>query len=422
MRTCVLQPSYRSSACDYQHYDPPRDLSPLLPEYVFHHEFLHKVSSFGQIRALQRQGFDIYVNLCEGYRDSDEPSIDVIHALEDMNLPFTGPTSALYDPPKDVMTLVARASGVAVPAYAVVDRPEGIAAAVAHLRYPLFVKPAAYGDSMGVDERSLVTDRASLRQQATARIHDYGRVLIEEYVDGAEFTVLVAAQADPAQAPLVLVPIEFRFPEGDRFKTYALKVTAFHPECNVPCADPDLDARLRAAAAAVFTGFSGKGYARLDFRVAADGTIFFLEVNFTCSVFYPDGYQGSADYVLQHDGLGQAEVPAAHHRRRPGTPRQAAEALRGEAVRSERRAGCQARACRGRRRLRGRGACPADRHPRPRRAHLEPGRPRAVPSLRVPDRAGCLRPLGRGPRRLGAAESLLRSQHGVSRPQPGSLS
>jgi D-alanine-D-alanine ligase len=29
-------------------------------------------------------------------------------------------------------------------------------------------------------------------------------------------------------------------------------------------------------------------------------------VNFACSVFYPHGFQGSADYILAYDGLGQA--------------------------------------------------------------------------------------------------------------------
>jgi SET domain len=36
------------------------------------------------------------------------------------------------------------------------------------------------------------------------------------------------------------------------------------------------------------------------------GELYFLEVNFTCSVFYKDGYEGSADYILKHDGYGQA--------------------------------------------------------------------------------------------------------------------
>jgi D-alanine-D-alanine ligase len=51
--------------------------------------------------------------------------------------------------------------------------------------------------------------------------------------------------------------------------------------------------------------FNGVGYARMDFRMNAQGEIYFLEINFTCSVFYAQGYEGSADYILMHDGTGQ---------------------------------------------------------------------------------------------------------------------
>jgi D-alanine-D-alanine ligase-like ATP-grasp enzyme len=306
MRICVLQPSYEASSCDYRHYDPPRDLSPLLPEHEFHHAFLNKVSTFAQLRTLSRQGFDIFVNLCEGYPDSDVPGIDVVIALEQLKLPFTGPPSSLYDQPKDVMKLVALSSGVNVPAWVLARTTADVAAAAATLRFPLFVKPSAYGDSMGIDERSLVATPAALKRQAAAKLAEFGSLLIEEYVDGREYTVLAYGTPDASQPPVALLPIEFRFPPGPRFKTYDLKVTQFHPECNVPCTDPDLAARLQAAAVQVFTGFSGEGYVRLDFRVGGDGTLFFLETNFTCSVFYPQGFQGSADYILEFDGLGQS--------------------------------------------------------------------------------------------------------------------
>lgn len=305
MRICVLQPSYAGSSCDYQRYDPPRDLSRLLPGHEFHHEFLHKISAFGRIKALQRRGFDIYVNLCEGYRDSDVPSIDVVHALEDLNLPFTGPTSRLYDPTKDLMKLVALSSGVAVPAWHLVGVGDDLRTATRTLRFPLFVKPSAYGDSLGIDEHSLVATPEELQRQVSAKLPEFGRLLVEEYVDGREFTVLVAADPDPARPAAAFTPIEFVFPPGPHFKTYDLKVRQFHPECNVPCKEPGLADRLKAAALQVFAGFTGEGYARMDFRVDADGRVFFLEANFTCSVFYPEGYQGSADYILAFDGVGQ---------------------------------------------------------------------------------------------------------------------
>ena len=104
----------------------------------------------------------------------------------------------------------------------------------------------------------------------------------------------------------VFKPVEYIFPEGSEFKTYALKTSELHPDCNIPCTDPVLDKELRHAAERIFKGFNGVGYARLDFRVNDKNEIYFLEINFTCSVFYTDGYEGSADFILKYDGIGQA--------------------------------------------------------------------------------------------------------------------
>ena len=306
MKICVLQPSYEGSTFDYRHYDPPRDLSRLLPEHTFHHAFLKKVSTFREIRELRKQKFDVYVNLCEGYLDSDVPSIDVIMALEHFNLPYTGPSLDLYDPPKHLMKLVAESEGVSTPAYLLAASERDIVTACSQLKFPLFVKPDGAGDSIGIDAHSLVRNAHELKRKAGELIEEYGNALIEEFVDGREFTVLVCAEPDPARPPHALRPLEFVFPPGERFKTYDLKVRQFHPECNVPCAEPALCERLKDAASKVFRGFHGEGYARMDFRLSKENTIYFLETNFTCSVFYPDGYQGSADYILQHDGLHQA--------------------------------------------------------------------------------------------------------------------
>ena len=44
----------------------------------------------------------------------------------------------------------------------------------------------------------------------------------------------------------------------------------------------------------------------MDFRVNEEKEIYFLELNFTCSVFYTDGWDGSADFILKFDGIGHA--------------------------------------------------------------------------------------------------------------------
>src|SRR5262249_34400779 len=155
------------------------------------------------------------------------------------------------------------------------------------------------------DDQSLVHNREELERKVLAIIEEYGPLIVEEYIVGRELTVLVAANAD-GKSCTVFRPVEYLFPEGMSFKTYALKTSELHPDCNVPCNDPALDKELRAIAEKMFKAVKGEGYARLDLRVNDKNEIYFLEMNFTCSVFYKDGYEGSADFVLKYDGIGQA--------------------------------------------------------------------------------------------------------------------
>ena len=304
MKICVLEPDYSTTDVDYKNYDPPRDLSLLLPQDEVDTVFLNKLTTYKQLRELSKNKYDIFVNLCEGYLEWEVPSIDVIYTLDQLNLPYTGPTALLYDPPKELMKYVAFTEGVKTPAYALVHQVEDIEKECNHLRYPLFVKPAKAGDSLGVDEHSLVNNLLELKQKVSEIIEEYGPLLVEEYVSGREFTVLLAANAD-GKTSTVLRPVEFIFPEGKLFKTYSLKTSELHPEANIPVTDTKIDEELRESSARIFKSFGGVGYARMDFRMNEKGEIFFLEVNFTCSVFYKDGYEGSADYILKHDGLGQ---------------------------------------------------------------------------------------------------------------------
>ena len=305
MKVCVLQPDYSTTGVDYKNYDPPRDLSALIPQAEVHNVFLNKLTTYKQLKELGKQGYDIFVNLCEGYLEWEIPSIDVMYTLELLNLPFTGPPTKLYDPPKELMKYLAYCEGVKTPGYVLVDKPEDIDEAIRHLSFPMFVKPAKAGDSLGVDEQSLVHNKKELEEKASAIIEEYGPLLAEEYIAGREFTVLVAANAD-GKTCTVFLPVEYVFPEGREFKTYALKTSELHPDCNIPCNEPGLDEQLRSAAEKIFKGFNGVGYARLDFRVNEKNEIYFLEINFTCSVFYRDGYEGSADFILKYDGIGQA--------------------------------------------------------------------------------------------------------------------
>ena len=305
LKVCVLQPDYSTTSVDYQYYDPPRQISHLMPEASFEYISLNKLTTYKQLLECSKKNFDIYVNLCEGYLEWEVPSIDVIQTLDLLELPYTGPTVTLYDPPKTVMKYLAYCEGVVSPQYHEIRSVNDAKKIASTASYPLFVKPAKAGDSLGIDNGSLVKDGNALIEKVSSIMEEFPVLLAEEYIVGREFTVLVAANTD-GKTCKSFKPVEYIFPEGFAFKTYALKTSELHPGANVPCNDPALEKELRTAAEKIFKGFGGKGYARMDFRVDKNGIIYFLEINFTCSVFYADGYEGSADYILKFDGIGQA--------------------------------------------------------------------------------------------------------------------
>lgn len=305
MKICILQPDYSTTSVDYKNYDPKRDLASLLPGHEVDHVYLNKLTTYNQLKKLGKKNYDVFVNLCEGYLEWEVPSIEVIYFLELLNLPFTGPTSILYDPPKDLMKYVAYTEGVPIPSYALIREMNEIKTECSNLSYPLFVKPVKAGDSLGIDDRSCVYNQKELNVKVLQILEEYGPLLVEEYVEGREFTVMVLANSDDEKSVTVFKPVEYLFPKGKYFKTYALKTSELHPECNVAVADENIDRQLRDTASRIFKGFGGVGYARLDFRMNADNVLYFLEINFTCSIFYSDGYEGSADYILKKDGIGQ---------------------------------------------------------------------------------------------------------------------
>ena len=302
MKVCVLLPDYSTSTVDYQNYDPPRDLSALLPNDHLETVFLNKLTTYNQLKELSKKGFDVFVNLCEGYLEWSVPSIDVIYTLELLNLPYTGPNLQLYDPPKELMKYIAYCAQVKTPAYSIITSKHEIEKI--NLQYPLFVKPAKAGDSLGIDKNALVNNQTELYNQVEILLNDYDEILVEEYIAGREFTVMVLADIYGNKCK-ALEPVEYIFPENYAFKTYSLKTSELHTDANIPVSDSFISSTLKKYAENIFTAFNAVGYARLDFRMNENGEIFFLEINFTCSVFYKDGYEGSADYILQYDGIGQ---------------------------------------------------------------------------------------------------------------------
>ena len=258
-----------------------------------------------QVLAIAQQSFDAVINLCDGAWDEDRAGVEVVQTLQRCGVAYTGASADHYDPSRDTMKRVLHYSGLATPRHVFCDSDQDSDDAARHLRFPLIVKhPASYG-SIALDRGSVCTTAAQLHARTAAIRLQYGQALVEEFVAGREFTVLVAESETPGGEPRTWPAVEFSFPPGESFKHFDLKWVQFAQMGSAIVPSGALADRLRTAAATFFAALGGDGYGRVDFRMATDGTLHILEINPNCGVFYPAGSYGSADFAL-------AAAPGGH--------------------------------------------------------------------------------------------------------------
>lgn len=286
--------------------DVPYDPSPYMNGYRWKQHHVEPSNVEKQIKSLMDEGVDVFVNLCDGTPDDALSGIALVKALEKYNAAFTGADSKFFDPTRDEMKTAAKKVSVPTPNWMFINRIEDAEKVAKRLKFPMLVKPPHGYASVGIRRNSRVETIEQLREQLKLSIEEFGRVLIEEFIEGREFTCLVAENPEHPKKPYSFTPVEFIFPEGESFKHYDMKWVDYEKMSVAVVTDPRIEKTLREQTARVFKELGGNGYARCDYRMDADGTIYMLEINPNCGIFYPPHEPGSADFSLLND-------PATNH-------------------------------------------------------------------------------------------------------------
>jgi len=326
MNICILNGSYEESDAPTKDFDPLPDPTPYLPGHHCEQHLIHKMTAVRQVRDLVRQGFDLFINLCDGAWDEDRPGVEVVQALERYGAAFTGAGAEFYEPTREMMKFVCHYWDIKTPAYIFVTDTGKLEIATQHLRFPLIVKHPNSYNSIGLTQASRVETLEQLYHQASITIENFGGALIEEFIEGREFTALVVENPDDEQNPLAYMPVEFCFPAGESFKHFKLKWIDYQGMTCIPCTDPALSTRLQEMSKKLFIGLNGNGYGRCDIRMNAQGELFMLEINPNCSIFYPTQEAGSADFILLQQLGGHKDfvgkmIQAALNRKRKQNPK-----------------------------------------------------------------------------------------------------
>lgn len=304
MRICTLISSYENSTSPYRDIDPYPDPSIWLPEHSWSKALLTKENVRSKIAELATQGFDLFVNLCDGEPGEDLVGIEAIQELEALQLPYTGTTSQFYATPRKSLKSAYVEAAIGTPPYRFVRTREEAVAAASALRLPVIVKPAHGYASLGINRDSVVKTPEALVDRTVRTLAEFGEVLLEEFIVGREFTLLVAEPICQGEAPTVYKAMEIGFPAGESFKHFELKWVEYESIKLHPVEDPALVARLRELAARTFTSVGASGYVRLDIRMDAQGELYVLDCNTNPGLFYPIGQFGNADLILDAEPDG----------------------------------------------------------------------------------------------------------------------
>jgi D-alanine-D-alanine ligase len=210
--------------------------------------------------------------------------------LEMADVPYVGAgvaASALCMD-KDLFKAVMRDQGI--PVTRNITLRDGSAPPASPFGYPVFVKPARLGSSVGI---SKAHDEAELRAAVTLAFEHDEKVLVEEFVSGIEVEVGVLGNREPVASLVGEIVVtrkewydwEAKYEEGEMDLVIPARITDEQTE------------RVQQLAVQAFVATECEGIARVDCFVRDDGEVLINELNtmpgFTATSVYAKLFEAS---------------------------------------------------------------------------------------------------------------------------------
>jgi D-alanine-D-alanine ligase len=258
------------------------------------------------------KGFDVVVNFCDEFLCSPLFEPHAAALLDMTEIPYTGndyfALALCLNKPFTKKVLLQ--NKIETPQYQVFDTAMG--KPDSGMTFPMIVKPARQDASIGIRNNAVVRTPAQLKRKVVEVITKYGQpALVEEYVEGREFSVAVLGCGDKLNA-LPISEIDFsRLPaQYEKICSYEAKWETRSElfKRTPPVCPANVDGWLRqkliAAAKAAYAVTNCRDYARIDFRVDSKGKPYVLEVNPNPDLSDDAGLANMA----QKSGLGYGDL------------------------------------------------------------------------------------------------------------------
>lgn len=155
--------------------------------------------------------------------------------------------------------------------------------------FPLFVKPANAGSSVGI---SKVKNAEELPKALDIAFAEDDKVLVEEAITGREIEVAVLGNEDPKASCIGEI-----FAANEFYDYNAKYENAASETAVVADLDPEKEQEIQDAAVKIYQTMGCRGMARVDFFLKESGRVVFNEINtlpgFTSISMYPKLWEAS---------------------------------------------------------------------------------------------------------------------------------
>jgi D-alanine-D-alanine ligase len=231
--------------------------------------------------AIDRADFDIvwsalyHITSNDRFIGANEGGLWVADVFDSRGLPYVGSNSrTMKDMIDKFHTHVALARhGVPVPAHHLVRAGDGD---VSMVRYPAFVKPMGESRSVGVNDDSVVTNEDELRRQVAYVDREFRQpALVEDFLPGDEYTVLVLGNGDRQVCLPGLVTVEEKYYGKHKVLRADLRGVGLTKIGDAGPRGEDAKA-IAARAASAMNCFD---HVRIDVKTDAAGDLRIMEVN-----------------------------------------------------------------------------------------------------------------------------------------------
>jgi D-alanine-D-alanine ligase len=226
---------------------------------------------------------DFVFNIAEGRgtyrsREAQVPSI-----LEMLDIPYSGsdPQCLAICLDKPITKKLVALAGVSTPKWRVIaDRQELRQLDSCDFPFPAIIKPAYEGSSKGIRLTSVVEDTTQAIEAIESTLEKYQQpAMMEEFILGDEVTVGITGNSPPK----VLGTMRILPKQRDSYFTYTVEVKRNYLdlvdyECPAGLEEKVLQC-IEVASLKAFEALACRDFARLDFRISAQGMPYLLEIN-----------------------------------------------------------------------------------------------------------------------------------------------